>query len=220
MIKNFFGIEIERKTNILSFVAFVLSVLALLHQIYGFFQGPDVKLFPPDQILIFSKKLGKDYYLMFAAPMAYVNKGQIGYNAVVKRELISFVIGGKTYEHHWQEFITSSCDENNKLKIDKKEEAQPLLINAGNTISHETLFLPHTIKSRNGNESNKWKNYLKWKDFYNALAGMKELKIEFISDVYDKKPLKISRIIYIDDNLLSLLKKYGWAAPSCWESGK
>lgn len=213
---KFLGIEIERKTDILAFAAFLLALAGILYQVFGYLQGPDVKLFPPEQILIFTEKIRADEYVMFATSMAYVNTGQPGYNAALKSESIRFTIAGKKYEQKWQEFISSGSSGNKLIKV-KRDEAHPLAINAGSTISHETSFAPRSIHVRNENDKSRFKNFLKWEDFLKSITGSKELVFELVSEIYgDPHPLNIKCKIYVDDNFINLLKEKQWSAPSCW----
>ena len=87
---HIFGIEIERKTDILAAAAFVLAILGVLWQVWAFAQGAKVNIFPTDQLLIMnSEVLKKNFprggpYVLFSATMSYVNQGQAGYNATIK----------------------------------------------------------------------------------------------------------------------------------------
>jgi hypothetical protein len=52
-VKRILGLEIDRKTNILSLVAFMLSVLGVAGQVYFFLQGPKIAYQPPEQVAFF-----------------------------------------------------------------------------------------------------------------------------------------------------------------------
>jgi hypothetical protein len=212
---RFLGIEVDRKTDILALAAFLMALAGILYQFVGYLEGPDVKLFPPEQVLIFTKKMVSDEYVVFAAPMAYVNKGQPGYNAAIKSESIRYKLGGKTYEQKWQEFVyTGSTD--NELEVTKQSDAHPLAINAGSTLSHETRFSPRSIRIKGNQDQDLNKNYMRWEDFLKEIATIKELELELCAEVYDESPVKVKCKIYISQNFVDHLQKYKWHAPTCW----
>ena len=101
--RDFFRLEIERKTDILAFAAFIISLTSLSYQAYGFFRGPSVVEFPPEQILFFPEKWSGDY-LHAAAQVTHVNRGSEGKNAVVRQETMTFELANKLYELKWQDF--------------------------------------------------------------------------------------------------------------------
>ncbi|MBI1920123.1 MAG: hypothetical protein HYS23_03475 [Geobacter sp.] len=213
-----FGIEIERKTDILALAAFTLALAGMLHQFSGYLHGPVVKLFLPEQVLIFADKIGaaQTEYVRFAAPMAYVNTGQPGYNAAIKSEAIRFTMAGRSYEQKWQEFGSSGSN-NNNLTWKKNGDAHPFAIEAGSTESHETAFAPRTVLVRGGEDpAARSRNYLKWDEFITGLSGNKEFEITFVSEIYGKSPVNVKCKIYLTDAIVRTLKERKWVAPSCW----
>jgi|GEM_PF-6941364 len=54
-LKVFGILEIGRKTDILAFAAFFLSISSLVYQTVGFIRGPDVALIGPRQVIFYIK---------------------------------------------------------------------------------------------------------------------------------------------------------------------
>lgn len=207
-----FGIEIEKKANILSLVAFLLSLSSILYQLWGYMRGPDVRMFPPDQVLFMTETMGKKEYMLIIAPMTYVNKGQAGYNAVLKEERVSFTLKGKKYEQKWVGIVNSSSSDS-RLKVEGKDTAHPMTINAGSAISHETKFSPRSFPTR---EPDRWRNFLVWDDFLAGLSGLKELELEFVTEIYGERPEKAKCKVILDSDFIKRLQEKKWSAPSCW----
>ena len=211
------GLEIDKKTDILSFAAFLLALAGILYQVYGFFQGPQVILFPPEQIAISTFKIvptGKEY-VRFIVPMSYVNRAQPGYNAVIKRERIAFFIGSQSYVHKWQEFGSSTSDKQGNFEFSKKSDAQPLTINAGSSENHETYFAPFSIREtalKAGED--KYKYYLQWRTFLTELSKSKKIRIDVVAEVYSKADLKLRCELDVNDKMIEFLEKKKWTAPA------
>lgn len=211
------GIEIDKKADILSFAAFLLALAGILYQVYGFFQGPHVILFPPEQIAISAFKIApaNKEFVRFIVPMSYVNKAQPGYNAVIKKELITFTIGGKSYVHKWQEFGSSTSDEKGKFVFKKKSDAQPTTINAGSSESHETFFAPFSIREKALQQGeDKYKNYLQWQAFLKELSNSKKIQVDVVAEVYKKGDLELRCELDVNDKMIEFLEKKKWTAPA------
>jgi hypothetical protein len=214
-----FRIKIKENIDIVALIAIFLSVGSVVYNVIGALEGADIQSYPPERISIFKETLGGTDYVAFVVPMTYTNKGRAGYNGVLKREVIRFNIGGKQYLHHWHEFVNTSIDQKGYPIKEKKEDAQPFVITAGNVVGHETLFFPRSTEPKGTQKDNKWENFLKWDDFCAALAHDQEFKIEVVSEVDGRQNiLTHSRRIYVDDDLRERLKRYGGAGASCWKT--
>ena len=110
LIWSFLGLRVDRKTEIIALVAFVLSVSGVLWQVFNYTRGAVVRLFPTDQIVMTAaNKIGRNYsgqdnLVALIANMTYVNDGDVGHNAIIRREYIALSFGGRDVEHRWYEF--------------------------------------------------------------------------------------------------------------------
>ena len=212
-----FGLVIERKTDFIALAAFFLAFSSFIAQIIFFFQGPNVKLFPPEQILIKADIFpNAGNYVRFGARMAYVNSAFIGYNDSIRKETISFVIEDNLYEQAWQTFESFDLQDE-KLKSSYYSDAHPTPVNAGSSTSHETYFSPRSIRcKKNSSDCNKWINYLKFDEFIDKVTKINKLYFKFKSYTYSDKVLEVNCFIDVDDALIARLKQNRWAAPACW----
>jgi len=212
-----FGIEVERKTDILAAAAFIISITGLAYQLYGFFQGPAVIQFPPEQVLFFPEQSGNQYYVHAGAQVSYVNKAREGKNAVVKLQRMTFDLDGKTYELKWQLFEKFSSNGNQLIRSGNPEPAEPIIIKAGEAVSKETHFAPRTLSVVNPSDSGTaYKNFLRWDEFVSKLAKVKEFDVRIVSEYYGLKDQETKVFIRITPALIKSLETDRWSAPSCW----
>jgi hypothetical protein len=218
---RFLGLRIARKTEILALAAFFLSVSGLLWQILNYVRGPVVRLFPSDQIIITSSgKLGKNYagqpdLLALIATFAYVNEGDVGHNAVVRREYIKFEFGDRKIEHRW--YLTGSSDfEGSNPTFKPEGEARPFPVTAGSAVSHDTLFAAWEIDCEQvTRDCNPAENFVVWDDFVKTIKLTKEIKIKTVALIYSKPPAEATCEIRLRDWEISIIEMEGWLAAAC-----
>ena len=86
---NLVGLLISRQTDIIAITAFLISIVGLTYQVTVFLSGPKLEFFPPEKIL-FCFDRNDDKTLMVNARVTYVNKGKIGHDAIIKKEIVKF----------------------------------------------------------------------------------------------------------------------------------
>ncbi|WP_375589009.1 hypothetical protein ABWH89_18950 [Hoeflea alexandrii] len=144
-VLNVLGIQIERKTDILALSAFLLSAGGIATQaglfLYVFWRGPVVEMFPPERILIRANDLNRleDTWVRIGSRMAYTNSGSVGYNTVLRKEIIKLEIDGKIYRQSWQSFETFDYVDDTLVSV-KSEPANPIPVVAGSALAHDTYF--------------------------------------------------------------------------------
>ena len=204
-----FGVEIERKTDILAAAAFLMSLLGIVGQVALFLRGPDIQLFTPEQILIKGhENPDGNIYLRVSALMVYRNAGSPGYHDTIKKEYVSFKLGDDKYKLIWDEFIDSYPDEidKNKLIINRKSEAIPVQINAGMVETHETFFAPWIIKN-----DKELKSFLEWNDFKRLVSKQEKIAFRFTFEAFSGKVDSVNCHVLVKEFLGNLGK--GWSAP-------
>jgi len=185
-------LSISRTTDILAFVAFILSVIGLIAELRDYVRGPDIVLLPPEQIVIGnSSKLGQNFgsdVVVITATMSYVNVAPPGFNAAIGKEYLRFTFDGREYQYFGHEFGTVGYDsEKKKDRYVKKEDFGPFAVNAGSAVSHETLFVPHPIRCDHGDQKCKRRlPMLLWDKFKKDMARNTEIEITLVADVYGK----------------------------------
>lgn len=211
--KTFLGLEIDRKTNVLSFVAFILSVGGIAGQVYFFLQGPRVKLQSPAQVTFFASTLSSDdatNYLKMTSQMAYVNTGQPGFNDAISKEYAVLEMGGKRYRHFWKSFVSSGRTPQGFAE-GRKGDAVPVPVNAGSVESHETSFTPEPVTQRGRNYA---ENYLEWAQFQQAIGREQHVIVSIYFETFGGNKGHASCKVLVNEALTLALKR-GWAAPRC-----
>jgi hypothetical protein len=227
-----FWLLVENKTDILAFSAFILALSGMIFQAFFYFRGAKVVLFPPPQVLIktFSKTVdGKEIkYVNFIARMAYVNAGTEGHNAIMKDEWIKFSIGGQNHIQRLQYFVTlseSQCEQDKPKSPSCQEKlnivhsnALPEPIMAGNSLAHETEFMPRTRRCLEANKPcERYYNFLEWNAFLEGLSKTEHFEIEIGADFYGENTKSAKCSISVNEDLIEILKRKEWSAPSCFE---
>jgi hypothetical protein len=210
--KGIFGLEIDRKTNILSLAAFVLSSAGVAGQIYFFFQGPKVALQPPEQTVFYNllSADGKTNYLQIASRMAYVNTGQPGFNDAIRKESATLQIGSKTFNFFWQKYVYTDAD-GAKFIVNPKGDALPVAINAGAVEAHETSFSPIP---KQGSQVSYGANYLKFEEFTKLAVAEEKLIVTLNYETFSGSLGNATCTIIIDTAFRYYIRN-GWIAPLC-----
>ena len=184
------GIEIERRTDILAFAAFIISIGSLLAQFVNLIRGPDVILVGPKIVTLYSSQGGDGKeYLRLMAGLTYLNNGSPGYNDILKSERAFLSMDKKEIKLTAKNYIDTKSDGKNLVK--KIEgDAIPISLKAGNVHNHETEFVPFPNK---GGESNK--NFVIVEEFIKSLDQSSNLTIKFVIETYEGK--KITKICHL-----------------------
>jgi hypothetical protein len=223
-IWNFLGLRIARKTEIIALVAFILSASGVIWQVILYTRGAVVRLFPTDQIVLTATDAlgrnyaGEDNLLAVIAAMSYVNDGETGQNAIIRRESISFPLGPLNIEHRWYEFGSSDV-ENGSLKFKRDSEARPFPAVASSATSHETLFAPWEIDcSATTTTCDIAKNFVKWTDFITAIKSNPRVTFTTRADVYPSRQITATCTVQLRDWEIANLEKDQWISAACVDS--
>lgn len=219
-----FGLRISRKIELLALAAFLIATVTLVSQIRGCIRGPDVVLFPPDQIFILKDDAYKDgkARVRFGSTMVYVNKGQKGYSGIIKFEKIRFTINNKVYENFWER--TGEFDgETGKIEFKYARVVKPFSVGAGDTASHQTYFIawPKRCTGNVPSPCDPLENHAYWNDFISELnkkvaAGQKEYTFEFEAEVYNESSTSTSCSISINDKMVKAMEHFEQYSPTCY----
>ncbi len=210
MSYRIFGIDIERKTDILAFAAFVISIGGLITQTVNLVKGPDVKLEAPKQVLLTSQLYpdGK-HYIRIAAKLIYLNKGSPGYDDITKSEEAYFSVNNRRIKLSGQEYIASGV-ENKQLVVQKKSDADPVQIKSGSVVVHETYFAPWPSKG-----SDVSSNFIEFSEFVNCLRKQPELNIEFVVKTFNCGTINKVNCRLLTKHFVQHLESKKWSAPVC-----
>lgn len=214
---RFFGIEIEKRTDILALAAFILSMGSLLAQCFNIVRGPEVVLDGPKIITLYSHVGGDGKrYLRLAATLTYLNNGSPGYDDILKSEVVTVSTETKTIKLNAKYYINSKSSGKKMTTIFVKD-AVPMAIKSGSVYSHETEFIPFPDKT------NKNSNYVEIKRFIEQLRQSNTLLMTFFIETYKGqkitkkchlKPQKVAK--YLNDKERSINgESSGWSSNIC-----
>jgi len=206
-------ITIERTTDILAFAAFLISILALGPQLYGLIDFSDIKLYPPENVLIvghnFTEKSGK--FVRFAASLTFENTGNPRYSDAVQKEyatmeIIGDKISGEKYDYIWDVIVLPKEKKGTLNEIDMIPEgiSIPFKLKGGEILTHMTYFTPCQMKR---------KNFIKWDTFKSLLAGARQIKFNFGFSTFDGESKTVSCVVNVSKTLRDHLETNFWAYP-------
>jgi hypothetical protein len=219
---NFLGLRVARKTEIIALAAFTLSLGGVLWQIENLARGPVITLFSPDQIIIATAdKLGRNYpgqpnLLLLIASMTYVNSGNTGHNAIIRRENISFSLEDREVEHQGDQFGYSDIKDGN-LVFHADGPARPFPINASSAVTHETLFAAWPVQCDGAtNRCDPRRNFVKWDDFLKEIKITKRFSVTMSAEVYSSGPVSAAACtVRLPDGVVKILEQEQWYAVTC-----
>ena len=212
-LKTPFGFVIERKIDFLAAAAFLLSLSAIIWQVWNWYQGAEISLFPPDQITIVSsskaggRQPGEPLLVRFVAPVIYANQASQEYSASVLREYINVVIGDCKFKQRWYQFVSVDLD-NNGLVTTKKDDARPFPVRGGSSVSHETLF---TYSGDLNDCSGQNINPNDWNEFNSRLSKAPKITVMTSADLTNGRTLQSSACtVTLFVNQIQDLSKREW----------
>lgn len=170
------GIEIKKKTDILAFAAFIMSLGSLIIQFKYLIQGSKLVFESPKNVLIMTDANND---IRLSAKLTYFNEGSPDYHAIVKSEEAHIEFPNKTIILTASSYIRSEENKENKddkPKIRKKSDADPVQVKSGDTVSHETYFVPFPTNTDNPDQ-----NFIKYPDFISLIEQYEQVDIRFIS---------------------------------------
>ena len=209
---RWFGLEIERKTNVISLVAFVLSAAGIASQAYFFLQGPRVGLQAPEQVVFYGDRAadGSSVYLKIAARMAYVNTGQPGFNDAIKRETASVQIGQRGLNFFWKKYTASDAD-GATFRLNPKGDALPVAVNAGSVEAHETSFSPAPDST---STPAKGVNFMTFADFQKLVETTGQIDVVLTFETFAGARGSTTCRVVVDPSVRYYVRN-GWVAPIC-----
>lgn len=180
----------------------IVSIVSIGWHCYHFFQGPESAMLPVSQILFYAKEYPDGHaYLHVAARLSYINKGAPGYNDAIYKEFVTMRLEGTAYLLKWENFVDISIMKE-RWDMNPLENAHPVTIEAGGSVSHMTSFipqpcnrldLPSDLKKNDAFKetycSGEWHNYLKWSDFCKILKKTEKVILVFRAETVDGETL-------------------------------
>jgi hypothetical protein len=144
-------VQIKRTTDLIAFVAFILSALTLAAQLGEYTKSAELLSFFPSQIVIGNKEAMKrtraDDPVLFTATTQYVNRSLSGHNGIVQHEFFRIRIGDRNGQYHQVQYgpyqiVRTDVDDKNQLKVNLVQDSSlsPEYIVKLNERDRRTLF--------------------------------------------------------------------------------
>ena len=207
------GIAVERKADVLSLAAFILSFLALCTQIGRYVIGAHIQLLPPEQV-IFTKSLNshKEELTGFVLKLIYANDGAEGYAGVVVKESLTVTLNHRVYSYHGLDFVDPKFSKGTLDPENGRQDATAFVVDSGGVVSHHTRFT-----SNDDPGPSKSGGYLYWGALLSATKPPTTIDFNVVATDSNGRSVS-SRMCRIDAPTLNEeLTNKGWAAFPCRE---
>jgi hypothetical protein len=213
---DLFGLQIQRKTDVLALTAFLISLLTGGLQLYEWFKGPQISLYPPERVIIYAyQQSGGSTVVRVAATMSYTNSASSQYAGTIASEQVKLTIGSRTSHQRWLSFAQLRRED---FLFDPNiiADAAPFPIPGSGSISHSTLFSAFPIDCMpSAPQCQRYQDYWSEEDFAKALDN-DHIDLEFQSDVYGSHdPLRVQCRIAVDKFVRTMWLANGSFTENC-----
>jgi len=215
---KFFGIVIERKTDVLAFAAFVISIGSLTAQFVNLIRGPEIVLDGPKLVTLYSATASDNRdYLRLVATFTYLNKGSPGYDDILKSENVTVVMDGVAIKLSAKNYIETYSANKNMVR-EFKNDAIPVALKSGAVTSHETEFIPYPGQNKSSDL-----DHAEINQFVKTLQRSSSLTVQFNIETYEGqvinksctlKPKKVAYYLRDTDKTVNN-KSRGWSTSVC-----
>lgn len=211
------GLRIERTTDFVAAAAFLIASVSAASQLTSYFQGHQIKLIAPDQVILTLKQdIYGNEWLRVAARMAYVNDAAAGYSGTIKRESVKFSFNGKKREQLWAS-LTDFIDKGTEFDVVRNGEANPFPVPYSSSVSRGVYFSPHPKRCLKNKKCEKNSNYIGSKEAIDELYEVDRIKFKFFSYIYgERRPLTAVCTIDLTDEMVDHLVARDFFVSVCW----
>lgn len=218
---SFLNFEVDKKINIISAIALIVSLASIGWQIKGYLKGAQMQFVEPEQVTFFvqpEKNGGK--HIEVVTDFTFLNTGDAGYSGIIKGEMVRLKVGGKDCELRWQNFGKWAGD---SFHNDSEVPAHAFAVPGGQPVSYEVDFAPREIWSNQLTAGQDiWGNWIDEdvfiQDLNDMLKNKKKLEVECVAELYSGKEISAVVEINVDQGFIDAITKKGWSAPACRKS--
>jgi hypothetical protein len=135
-------IEIEKKTDVLAFTAFIISILTAVYQIGLFVIGPNAKLLVPEGItMVRFDDSPPQPYISVIAPISIANTSGAQEPLLLLRQTAVVQVGDRTIPLTWHDIIEAPIS-GGTIKFDNSKAVSPFIIDTKKVSSNLIRFTP------------------------------------------------------------------------------
>jgi hypothetical protein len=185
-----YRISIDLKLNLLSLIAFLLSLSAVINQISAWMRQADLRAHEIKQITLFangcdsSPDFKGNPAIEFAVIVGYSNAGQLGYNGTIMSEQFE-VRADKMYNYYADSIVHTEplgdyptrdfeCKNDslrvNRLHVKRKSYRTAFVVESGKVAFDELWMIPVTPDCRTSDVACYTKNHFRQSDFVNFVS--------------------------------------------------
>jgi hypothetical protein len=189
---------IERKTDVIAFVALILSLISFMLALAWVFQRPDPVIIPPRGIDLFGMSHpGRDQQTLgLSAVVSYANRGGVDQPWIVLDEQVHFQLeeGGPRLTLTGGGHSVSVAVEDRLIELSEQSRpASPFRIPGGDVVAHPTDFMPERQPAASGDVD---RDYLGTYDFVEPL--MRRWREATKGQDFDKAAVEIPVVVAFD----------------------
>ena len=133
---------IKKEADIISVIAFAVSLVALVPQVYFFVRGPSPSIVQPSAVVLHEEiGLSGMPHLALTAPMVYLNNGSPNSSLVVLQQFVELNAGAQSFElraSHVVETNSVGADYDNM----PRSSALPFSVSEGEGYAEQVKFRP------------------------------------------------------------------------------
>lgn len=217
---NIFGLEIERKTDVLALTAFLISVLTAVYQLGIFVLGPRATLMQPSTLMLY--RFGSDNessYLSAVASMSIANTSNASEPLLVRMETATLTVGKRRVVLHWHGQPDSPIAVG-ASKFEAIKAIGPFIVDTKKIQSSLVIFAPQTTACGADTACDVNQNYVAWRAFLGEVRSLihtdtPTLTIELTAEFSNHKTVTAACTIPIHADQLRLLSTVGHVTERC-----
>lgn len=214
-------IEIERKTDVLAFTAFIVSVLTATYQIGLFLVGPDPKLLVPEGVTIarFDNRPDQSF-ISIIAPISIANTSGAQEPLLVTKQTAEISFAGVSIPLQWHDTVEAPIA-GDAVKFSESRVVYPFVVDRKGIVSKVVRFTPQRQPCREQEkECDPNRPFVSFDQFRSMFLeamrnGVKSARVTFTVESANHAPVRVVCDIPLVPNHLKLLRNVGYFSELC-----
>lgn len=210
-------ILVNKETDVVSLAALLLSLCALLPQIYFFLRGPSPSLVEPE-VVVFHEEMGVSGrpHLALTAPMVYLNDGSPGSSFVVLKQSASLHIGSNSFELRASHIVDTNSIGNEYFNK-ATQSALPFSVMEQEGYAEKVKYLPRPPKCDNSVICDHSANVRTIEEFLSGAQVSEVVMVDFLAQTSEQL-ISTSCEFRLSPGVRIALIENRWVAVDCLTS--
>jgi hypothetical protein len=213
-----FGLAVKREANVLSLVAFLMSMASLSLQGWDYLRGPVVSMTAGERVNLFrldDPSAMSPPFLAINARMNYVNTGAMGRDAIIESERVRFALdGGLWIEYRWLHFEMLVPTVGGGFERKVKDGAHAFVAPGAGAASHQTTFVGFP-EAPDPADVQAVSTVMTWDSLMAQLETGAGMALRFVAADAAGKEHAYACDVLLNDSVLNALRRDGWATALC-----